>query len=119
MAKGRNIVTKGRYLNKPVIQFGKKIVILTSLISKGQNSRVVLDETTVEKWEELHSQTSTGVKRSIIGGALFGRAGAIIGATTAKTNKYLVKITYKGKDEGYSVLELDGRTYEHLVTAIS
>ena len=73
---------------------GKKIVISSLVTSNSTNTnRRIIDFTDILGMKVVEDGVSTnGVGRAVIGGALFGEAGAIVGSTTAKKTIKEIKV---------------------------
>lgn len=107
-----NFVVSGDYKNRPVVVVFGKVYILAGLRHK-----IKIDSSTVESYELLDSGKATGqFGNAVVGAALFGPAGAVIGANTAKgKNGILVSINFK--DGKRSLVECDNVTYSWIVKA--
>ena len=80
--------------------------------------KIFMDQTTVEAYQIIDKNEKTkfgsGMMRSAIGGAMFGVAGAIAGANSAKKKtSYMVEVQFK--DGKHSVLELSANVFRFLI----
>lgn len=111
--KAKNKVIAGEYEGKIVdCAAGKPYIIVKFMKS------LYLDKTNVESYEQIsddHNKSmSSGIARGIVGGALFGVAGAVAGGMSAKT-KGIYQISIQFKDGKKSLLEVDDRIYKAIV----
>ena len=112
-----NRVIAGDYINKMVIVVDVPYIAVKPLKI---STHIPIDKTTVESYEVLMQDSNTsaasGIARSAVGGALFGSAGALGGAASAKTNDdYMIAINFK--DGKRSLIDVDERTYKALIVA--
>ena len=94
--------TKGAYIQIK----GQKIML---------NRDTVAEYEIIDTNEQISAKKKGGITRGIVGGALFGVPGAIIGTSTAKTKvkskkSYLVNVW--SVDGKHSVLQLDESTFK-------
>ena len=110
-----NMVIAGDYKDKGLMIFGGgPRIVLTA------RDEVYLNKETVESYQVMNQNVSTsassGIARSIIGGALFGNAGALGGAASAKKNvMYTMVINFK--DGKRSLIEVNEKMYRAIVEA--
>lgn len=64
--------------------------------------------------DEIQKSAASGVARGIIGGALLGPVGMVVGATTAKS-KGIYTVAVQFNDGKKSLLEVDDKIYKSLV----
>ena len=102
-----NIVIAGDYKNKPVMASPIKG---EAYLQIGITKKIPLNKTTVEKYEvqggKEKANTAGAVGRGIVGGALFGGVGAIIGAATRK-KKSLTRVAVDFKDGKHSLIQMN------------
>ena len=117
----KNQILAGDFPQNATIKLMLGSVILTAPASfKSKAISIKFNKDTVETVELQEDQestsTSSAVKRTVVGGALLGTAGAIVGTSTAKQNHaYKVAITLK---DGQRLLALlDEPTYAALEKA--
>ena len=115
MMKGSGKVIAGEFTGKLVSSRENKYFpsILLSL-----TRAFALNTDTVESYEVLNEEQkqSGSIGRGIVGGTLFGTAGAVVGAMSGKSRQlYQVAVYYR--DGGKSLIEMDDITYKLLVKA--
>lgn len=120
MAKAKNAVIAGDFMGKKVsVSFGKVSMDVGGLSAIELNSRTVAGYSVVD--ETHKTSMASGVMRGMVGGALFGGAGMVAGAMTAKQKGvYQVVIQliddpqwrYSGKR---FLLEVDEPTYKAII----
>ena len=110
----KNRVISGDYLGKQVLGGG----VSQAGISIGFMKQIYLNKSTVENYEvvtdEKQKSMISGVARGVVGGALLGGVGAIVGATSAK-NKGIYTISVQFKDGKRSLIEVDDKIYKAIV----
>lgn len=110
----KNRVISGDYLGKQVLGGG----VSQAGISIGFMKQIYLNKSTVENYEvvtdEKQKSMISGVARGVVGGALLGGVGAIVGATSAK-NKGIYTIAIQFKDGKRSLIEVDDKIYKAIV----
>lgn len=101
-----NQVVAGEYKGAMVV--GNKIVL-------GLKNKVVLNSETVETFEEMDRVEKRSAGKTIVGGAMLGRTGALLGATSKKVTLNC-KVVFK--DGKKSLLKIDHTTYEAIQRAM-
>ena len=100
-----NKVIAGDYKGKVVAAYMlDKVVILL-----GITKRIEINSDTVDKYE-VKSEGDRSAKKAVLGGMLFGGAGAVVGGVTAKKKNILVKIYFK--DGKQSLLQINQKIYK-------
>ena len=114
MAKARNKVIAGDYKDGTVrVSFGTvKISCFIKVIEV--NHRTVKRIEVVD--DKQKRSTSSAITRGLVGGAIGGPAGAIIGGMTAKT-KGVYHISIYFKDGKRSLVEVDDNIYNSILKA--
>ena len=112
-----NRVTAGDYIGKRV---GVVLGVPYIMVKLNISTHIPIDRTTVESYKVLMQDSNTsaasGIARSAVGGALFGSAGALGGAASAKINDdYMIAINFK--DGKRSLIDVDERIYKAIITA--
>lgn len=120
MAKAKNAVIAGDFSGKKVsVSFGKVSMDVGGISALELNSHTVAGYSVVD--ETRKTSMASGVMRGMVGGALFGGAGMVAGAMTAKQKGvYQVAIQlvddpqwlYSGKR---FLLEVDEPTYKAII----
>lgn len=119
MPKAKNQVIAGDFKGKYLTTNLKNDVI----INYGFKEKIPLNKETIESYElvndEHKTSSASGVARGLVGGALFGAAGMIAGAATAKTKDiYQIAIQFKSDDPKSiicgkrSLIEVDDTIYK-------
>lgn len=116
MGIGKNIIVKGAYKGRMVTFMANKLFISPSF---KERTPIYLNEDTVASVDVLSSKKAGGAKRGIIGALIGGTAGAIIGASTGADSRSLIKISYRDSSLEPSVVEVDKKTLERLLVAVS
>ena len=111
-----NMVIAGDYKDKGLMLMGGN----GPRILLNAREEVYLTKETIESYQVMNQNVSTsassGIARSIIGGALFGNAGALGGAASAKKNvTYTMVINFK--DGKRSLIEVNEKMYRAIVEA--
>jgi hypothetical protein len=110
----KNKVISGEYNNYSVVSgFGNIVICIP-----GTDKKIIIDKSIVDNYElvtdEHRKSASSGIARGIIGGALLGPVGLLVGGLSAKSKGiYIVAIQFK--DGAKSLLEIDDKTYKALV----
>ena len=86
----------------------------------GFRKKVYINAETVRSYNVLNQQNESsaisGIGRGLVGGAVFGLAGVIGGAMSAKTKgNYMIEINFKNGDR--SLIECDNDFYKLIVQA--
>lgn len=110
-----NTVIGGEYKNS-ILNYtftGKVYIHYTKLFQKGK--KIMLNSDTVAEYTIIDSDERTkigsGLVRSAVGGAMFGVAGAMVGAASAKKKKsYIVDVRFH--DGTHSTLEMDNNFFK-------
>ena len=116
----KNMVIAGNYAGKLVrVSVGPMGVPSISL-NIFKDEYVLIDKYSVESFNVVNKEEETsavsGIARSAIGGALFGNAGALGGAASAKKNvMYTMVINFK--DGKRSLIEVNEKIYKDIVEA--
>ena len=116
----KNMVIAGNYAGKLVrVSVGPMGVPSISL-NIFKDEYVLIDKYSVESFNVVNKEEETsavsGIARSAIGGALFGNAGALGGAASAKKNvMYTMVINFK--DGKRSLIEVNEKMYRAIVEA--
>ena len=110
----RDAVIAGDYKGKGISRVGGPHIAISF------KEEVYITKDTVESYQVMNQNVSTsassGIARSIIGGALFGNAGALGGAASAKVNiSYTIAINFK--DGKRSLIEVNEKIYKDIVEA--
>lgn len=113
LAKAKNKVIAGDYINCPVMQiFG------IPMISTGFTKSVEINKENIESYEVLDESRSksaiSAAGRGLIGGFLLGPAGMLAGALTTKA-KGIYVIALQFKDGSKSLLEVDEKIYRAIM----
>lgn len=116
MAKAKNMVIAGDYINQPVSSF-----LGVVSIEKGfGKERTGISKDTVENYElitdEHRKSAKSGIARGIVGGALLGPVGMLAGGISAK-NKGIYTIAIAFKSGKRSLIEVDDKVYKAIVTS--
>lgn len=98
-----NQVVAGEYKGSLVV--GNKIILVVGF----KKEKIVLNSATVETFEEVDRVEKRLAGKTIAGGALLGRTGALLGATS-KNITMNCKVVFK--DGKKSLLKIDHNTYE-------
>lgn len=113
MAKARNMVIAGDYVNKGITYNGKDLLLVTGFMKT-----LKLDKSTIASYELTNSDSSksvsSGIVRGIVGGAVFGAAGLIAGAASGKNNN-IYQVTVEFIDGKRSLIEIDKSKYDVLI----
>lgn len=116
MAKAKNKVIAGDYLNGNVLHTINSISIQTGFLSS-----FTLDKKTVSSYElitdEHRKSAASGVARGLVGGALLGPVGMLAGGLSAKS-KGIYQIAIEFTDGKRSLIEVDDKIYKTLIKSI-
>ena len=111
-----NMVIAGDYKDKGLMLMGEggpRILLNTK-------EAVYLNKETVASYQvinqDLSTSASSGIARSIIGGALFGNSGALGGAASAK-KKVTYTMVINFKDGKRSLIEVNEKMYKAIMLA--
>lgn len=100
-----SMITKGKYKG-----FGIKATLTGKLVAQRLSEKIFLDESTIESYEVMNQDEGKASLGKTVGlGAVFGLAGAMVGANSKKNAKTTVKIVWKDGDK--SLAEFDKNTY--------
>lgn len=116
-----NIVIAGEYKNSSVCTtITGKVYIKYQKIFQSTN-KIMLNKENIASYTIIDKNEKTkivnGIVRSAVGGAMFGVAGAVVGATSAKKKrKYMLEIEFN--DGKHSTIEIDYNTFKLFVEAM-
>ena len=109
-------IEKGKWANKQV--YFPAIVLKVKFGSPEKWDHIKLNKESVAAYEvitdEHRQSTSATIFRSLIGGALFGSTGAVIGAMTAK-EKGIYHIAIEFKDGKQSLIAVDEKIHSEII----
>lgn len=116
MAKAKNTVLAGDYAGRNVLCKGKKIYF-----EKLMYAPVVVDETTVARYEVIDKESSKSLSsafgRGLVGSALFGTVGMAAGVMSAKNaTSVIISIEFNNGDK--SLVEVDQKIYKVLLETL-
>lgn len=113
MAKAKNKVIAGDYLNKPVIG-----VAGIPLLAINFKDEIRFNNDTVAKYElitdEHRKSAASGVARGLVGGAILGPVGMLAGGISAKS-KGIYHLAIEFQDGKKSLIEVDDKIYKLIV----
>ena len=115
-----NKVTAGDYEGFAVKDSYNSVTLRPTLFS-GENTIVYLNRNTVRHYEVIvgdHRKSAiSGVARGLIGGYIFGLAGTMGGALSAKNRgAYVVAVEFY--DGRRSLIEIDDKRYKALIRSV-
>lgn len=106
-----NIVAAGDYKNKPIMMSPLRGEVY---IQVGITKKVPLNKETIKTYEiqseKEKANVAGAVGRGLVGGALLGGAGAVVGAATRK-KKSLTRIAVEFNDGTRSLIQMDDKIY--------
>ena len=113
----KNRVISGEYSGRTIecVQ-NSALVIIGNCVNTPLTKREVESCTLVGA--EENKNTSSIIKRGIVGGFIGGGVGAVVGSMTAK-NDVSYRVMIKFKNNKSCVVELDGKFYGVLVASLS
>lgn len=113
MAKAKNKVIAGDYLNQAIIGTAG---IPQLVIGFGKGMK--LDNNSIAKYElitdEHRKSAASGVARGLVGGALLGSVGLLAGGLSAK-NKGIYQLALEFTDGKRSLIEVDDKIYKLII----
>lgn len=116
MPKSNNVVVAGDYLGYEVRAIGAGQVVISAGIEN-----IPLTRETVAKHEVMSRNTSkstgSAVKRAVVGKAVMGRGGMVLGAATARRDSTF-EVAIDFKDGKRSKLQIDEGTYKALQNSL-
>lgn len=112
MAKAKNMVVSGDYLNKPIMLLKDNLVLLVGFVKQ-----YPLNKDTIEEYEvideEKSKSTSSTILRAGVGSALLGPLGLLAGVGAKQKGIYNIAIIFK--DGKKSLIEVDEKIYNKLM----
>lgn len=113
MAKAKNKVVAGDYIDKPIVRVGMFASIAVGIFKKN----VDLDKNNIASYElitdEHRKSAASGIARGLVGGALLGPVGLLAGLSAKNKGIYQVAIQFK--DGKRSLIEVDDKIYNAII----
>lgn len=106
MASAKNRVIAGEYEGERVAISGSSGLDVGGLTHTVESYELITDDSV--------KSAASGVARGIIGGALLGPVGMIVGATSAK-KKGIYTVAVEFGSGARSLIEVDDKIYKHIV----
>ena len=115
MAKAKNKVIEGEYKNYSIINISKEVYLFKDSFNK--DKALLFNVKTIKSIELLNQvqsqDTSSGIARGIVGGALLGGAGLVAGTNLAKASSINL-FTVIFEDNKKSLIEVDAKIFDVL-----